>query len=93
MMAKPISITGPTTQAAKAAQRSVYALLENLKAAKSTTEALTTGLCHRLSSINTALGKLSSALGQSLSHKVQHHLRLAIWSNGNAYVRFQDTLR
>ncbi|KAJ5365321.1 hypothetical protein N7517_008207 [Penicillium concentricum] len=92
-MAKPISITGPTAQAAKAAQRSVCTLLENLKATKSTTEALTTGLCHRLSSIDTALGKLSSALGQSLSHEIQYHLRLATWSNGNACVRFQDTLR
>jgi hypothetical protein len=69
------------TQSVKPAQCNVIALMENIKAAEYTTEAVKE-LFHRLSSINKVLGGLALALDQSgsckLSHEVQRHLQMAI---------------
>lgn len=88
--------SAPTSQAAKAGECSVFALLEDIKAAGCTCEA-SKELCHRLSSIEKALGSFAAELEQpascKLSTEVQHHLRMAILSNQDACARYQNAFK
>ncbi|KAJ5642207.1 hypothetical protein N7490_006207 [Penicillium lividum] len=92
-MTEPTSNNTFTAQCAKAALCSVTALLEKIKTAEFTTEAVKE-LSHLLCSIDKALEKVVSLFDQPQSCIVklgdQHHLRMAIWSNQGACERYQD---
>jgi enolase len=95
-MTEPTSTSTFRAQSVKAAQCSVIALLENIKAAEYTTEAVKE-LFHGLSSINKALGRIASAFDQSdsckISHEVQRRLQMAIWTNKDACARYQEAFK
>ncbi|KAJ5642677.1 hypothetical protein N7490_006677 [Penicillium lividum] len=92
-MTEPTSNNTFTVQCAKAARCSVTALLEKIKTAEFTTEAVKE-LSHLLCSIDKALERVASLFDQPQSCMVklgdQHHLRMAIWSNQGACERYQD---
>ncbi|KAK4939281.1 hypothetical protein LTR66_015016, partial [Elasticomyces elasticus] len=91
-MAEPAGARTPTAQAVKAAQGSISALLEEIKATEQTNHALG-GLSRRLSSAENTLGTFASAINQAdfckLSLEIQHHIRMAIWGSQDACARFQ----
>lgn len=95
-MAEPTNTSTSTAQSAKAAQCSVIALLESIEVSEYRTEAVK-GLFHRLSSINEALGRFGSAFDKSdtckLSHEVQLHLQMAIWTTQDACARYQEVFK
>ncbi|KAJ5303214.1 hypothetical protein N7476_010013 [Penicillium atrosanguineum] len=92
-MTQPTYTSTFTAQSVKEAQSSVIALLDIIKAAEYTTEAVKE-LSHRLSSIDKALGGLALALDETssckLSHEVRRHLHMVIRTNQDACVRCQE---
>ncbi|KAJ5507064.1 hypothetical protein N7527_009207 [Penicillium freii] len=91
-MAEPSGTGNSTAQVAKAAQRSILALLEDMKATGRTNEALK-GLCRQLFSVEIALGDFASTFDLGglckLDLEVQHHIRMTIWGGQDACARFQ----
>ncbi|CAP86944.1 hypothetical protein PCH_Pc24g00360 [Penicillium rubens Wisconsin 54-1255] len=81
-MAEPSGTGTSTAQAAKAAQRSVLALLEDMKATGRTNEALKE-LCRQLFFVENALGNFASTFDLGglckLDLEVQHPIRMTIW--------------
>ncbi|KAJ5117642.1 hypothetical protein N7448_011274 [Penicillium atrosanguineum] len=92
-MTQPTYTSTFTAQSVKEAQSSVIALLDIIKAAEYTTEAVKE-LSHRLSSIDKALGGLALALDETssckLSHEVRRHLHMVIRTNQDACARCQE---
>ena len=95
-MAEQTGARTSTAQAAKAAQRIVLALLEDMKATERTNEALK-GLCRQLFSAENTLGNVASAFDLGglckLNLEVQHHIRMAIWGGQDACARFQNAYK
>jgi hypothetical protein len=85
-----------TAQASEAAQDSFLDVLTDIENAWLTSEALRE-LCHRLSSVEKALGRYALTFSQSgscnLNIQVFYHLRMSILSSHDACTRYRNAFK